>query len=214
LLDRSRRGLLIPFWVIGVIAGLTLFVDRVQGEWVPLYVMLSIAAPFWFVAFANRKNAWALIPAGVLTIVAFIPLMTTVLTDELMGAGILTMMALPFIVTALYANRNWWAQIPAGIFLSIAAVVLLSGAQGTNSAQTGLVLAVMFTGFALTFGLLWLQRRSVPTAWAQFPAIGLALMALVSFAFGTDAVSFTWPIIIIAVGLFILVRTIRQPSHQ
>jgi hypothetical protein len=69
----------------------------------------------------------------------------------------------------------------------------------------------MFLGWALTFGALWLRRKDQPTAWAGYPALGLALASVLAFIVG-DNFELYWPIIIIAVGITVLFSSLRNRS--
>lgn len=71
LADRTRWGLLIPFYVllvVGVMVPLT-ELGVLDDNLTVTYILLAIAIPFFVVFLRNTKNWWALIPGGILAIV-------------------------------------------------------------------------------------------------------------------------------------------------
>jgi hypothetical protein len=42
-------------------------------------------------------------------------------------------------------------------------------------------ISVLFLGFAVTFGIPWLRRKTQPTSWTKYPAIGFLALAILSF---------------------------------
>jgi hypothetical protein len=93
--------------------------------------------------------------------------------------------------------------IPGGTLLTLAIVAGTENLFGDF--ETG---GMFFLGLALTFAVLAL----VPTPqgrmrWALIPAGVLLVMGVLLFATLTRAVEFVWPAALIAVGLFLIVRT-------
>jgi len=71
LADRTRWGLLIPFYVllvVGVMVPLT-ELGVLDDNLTVTYILLAVAIPFFVVFLRNTKNWWALIPGGILAIV-------------------------------------------------------------------------------------------------------------------------------------------------
>ena len=71
LLDRTRWGLLIPFYVlmaVGVFVPLT-DLGVLDDNLTVTYILFAVAIPFFVVFIRNSKNWWALIPGGILAIV-------------------------------------------------------------------------------------------------------------------------------------------------
>jgi hypothetical protein len=66
----------------------------------------------------------------------------------------------------------------------------------------------LIIGFGLTFGMLWIRRKSDGTDWAIWPAsalIGLGLFISVAEYFDT-----LWPLIFIAAGGWLLLKNFAQ----
>lgn len=199
---------LIPAWVLTVLTLFTLVADKVPEEVIGSLMMLAIAIPFLVVYFVDRSRWWALIPGGILGVLSVIPLLTLGANDELIGSFVLFVIALPFFIVYFWSVNNWWALIPAGVLSSIAVSLLLFGQNPFGARTAALINSVMFLGWALTFGVLWLRRSVQPTAWAIYPAIALAAAAILAFILGANMNLF-WPLILIAGGAVILALTLR-----
>ena len=126
LVDRSDGLMLLPSYVLWVIAGLITFVvsDFLHDEAVAFYVLLAIALPFLAIFFRDRTRRWALIPAyALLVVLGIIGLAESKLvSDDLISAYVLLATAAPFFVVYAWDRRKRWALIPG----SILAVVGLS----------------------------------------------------------------------------------------
>ena len=199
LMDRKRRGLLIPGFILLVSGLITAIGTTASGEWVGALVMYAIALPFLVVYLLNRKRRWALIPAIVLGVIGTIPLIAAVTTGDLTAVIVMFVFAAPFFIVYFWSKHNWWALIPAGVFATIGIVVLLTMLFGDKGgALEGLYTALTFLGFALTFGVLWLRRKSQPTAWAKWPALGLLAAGALALVLEERFQDF-WPVIVLGV---------------
>jgi peptidoglycan/LPS O-acetylase OafA/YrhL len=213
LLNRKRWWALIPTWVLFVLGLIALFSDIVDGNLIGAFFMYSVALPFLVVYLMNRKHRWALIPAVILGILGTIPLLASIIGGDVMGAAVMFLFAVPFFIVYFRSQDNWWALIPAGIFASIGVVVVLGMFIPDNMPVfEGIMTGILFLGFGLTFGLLWLRRAAVPTAWAKYPAIGLFSAALLAFILGQQFQNY-WAVVLLVVGILMVVAGLR-PKKQ
>lgn len=111
---------------------------------------------------------------------------------EVEGPAIMFLFALSSIVFAIWSKKNWWAIIPGGIFASIGLVAGLEAlipheefSSPPFTVHWGVYSWVMFLGLAVTFGVLWLLRKTQPTDWAKYPATGLAVIAVQCLILGS-----------------------------
>ena len=162
-------------------------------------IMIGIALWF-FIGFLIDRMRWGLlIPAYILIIAAAETAVNTLIVPSMLhgennmpfllayssGAGIMLLLALPFFVVYFVSKKSWWALIPAGSLTSIALVVTLQYLiQEKQNTLVGIFTGVLLLGLAITFGILWLRRKTQPTDWAKYPAVGLFGLAILAFILG------------------------------
>lgn len=208
LLDAITTGgqdwwALIPGCVLVGVA-LTIFLGEreVKGEIVGSVMLFSVALPFLLIYLIKRGTFWwALIPGGVLTFLAVVPVLTLGVRDEVIGTFFLWAIAIPFYIVFLANRKNWWALIPAGVLTVLGVMPLL--AMGNVPGQ--LIGGLFFFGLAGVFGLLALfGLRDPDLRWAIYPAGILLAVGVGVLAFGQN----WWPLVLIALGAILLIRTI------
>jgi hypothetical protein len=132
LSDRSSKALLIPvyvLWVVAIFLAL-LALDILQDVFVASFVLTAIALPF-IVVFLKDRSRWAfLIPAYVLLAVGLmVPLLESgVLADVLVPAYVMFTIAIPFFAVYLWNRQHWWALIPGGVLLIVSFAFLFAEA--------------------------------------------------------------------------------------
>lgn len=212
LLNRQEHWwALIPAYATAVVTAIILVSEQWAGELIGTLVMWSIALPFFFVYVRNREHWWALIPGGVMAGIGLIVLLATQGSEDVIGSLVLLMIAAPFLAVFFLAKGQWWAIIPAGVLTTIALIIPLANAAGENDFAGQLIGAVLFLGWSVPFVWLWWRRDAYETGWAKYPAVASATAAVVILVFGT-VIENSWPIILIAVGLWLLYDNVRQPK--
>ena len=126
IFDRKAWGLLIPAWVLTVLAIVTLTAETVQGSLVGGLFLYAIAAPFLVVFLMNRSRWWAIIPAWVMFILGTIAVLSDHVDGNLIGALFLYAVALPFLVVYLRDRNRRWALIPAAAIALVGTIPLLA----------------------------------------------------------------------------------------
>ena len=174
-------------------------------------ILVSIALPF-YVGFALDRKRWGLlIPAIIMTIVTILSL---TVDSGLEDVSVMFIFALPFFVVYLWSKKNWWAFIPAGIFASFGLLTVLEDlfpheeyASLPNTLSWDVYIWVLFLGFAATFGVPWLHRKSQPTDWTKYPAVGFLAIAILSFILGERFQEFWLATVMLVTGSMFLLAT-------
>ncbi len=190
------------------------FGDEVTGP----TVLFLFALCFSVLAAWSRKNQWAIIPAGFF---ASLGLVTTleILTPESEATGLIFMflLAATFIAFAILSKKNWWAIIPGGIFASVgltAALDILVPHEAYPSLPGtltwGFYTWVLFLGLAATFGVLWLRRKTLPTSWAIYPAVGFLAIAVLFIIEGTHFSEYWLETMLLVFGVTLLLAVLTR----
>jgi hypothetical protein len=179
-------------------------------------MLVSVAIPF-YVGFAlNRKQRGLLIPAVIATLAMIFFLIAD--SDLGQGAGVMFLFALPFFVVYFWSKKNWWAFIPAGAFAIFGLVTVLEiliphkeFASLPNTLSWDVYSWVLFLGFAATFGVLWLRRKTQPTDWTKYPALGFLAIAILSFILGERFQEFWLAAVMLVIGgMFLMATSIKK----
>jgi hypothetical protein len=203
LFNRKQRWSLIPAYVLLVVALVMLLEARVPDELFAAMILWAIALPFLVVFLVNRENWWALIPAYVLIIIGLITLIASGGDDEIIGSIVLFTIAIPFFVVFLRNRENWWALIPAGVLTSIGLAVGFVFLDLPDQALERIVGGIILGGIAITFGVIWTQRKRTNGDWAKYPAAACAFAALLVLTLGIR-MELLWGAALIGVGGWIL----------
>jgi hypothetical protein len=209
---RENWWAIIPGWIVGAIGVLVLLSNTITGDLFASLIMFAIGLPFLVVYLANRKNWWALIPGGIMTAFGLILLLGNLLQGDWFAVLLMLAIAAPFYAVYVHDRRNWWALIPAGVMTSVALMILVAGVELQREVEVRLVLGTLFAGLAATFAALWLLRAQHPTDWAKYPAVGLALVALIAIVTGPQ-MEFIWPLILVGIGLWLLIQALRPGAR-
>jgi len=204
LISRENWGLLIPAWALTVIGAVPWLATAVSGEVVGAVVLFGIGIPFLVVYLNNRQDWWALIPAGVLILIGAVVLLEAQdIAGDLFGGLFMLGLGAVFLLVYWTERERWWALIPAGVLASIGLTAALASLSLPDVVAERLLGGAFFGGLALTFGALWLLRRSYPTGWSKYPAIGLAIMTGFVAVFGART-DLAWSLLLVGAGAWLL----------
>jgi hypothetical protein len=209
-LNRKRWGLLIPAWALTVLPIIPLLSERINPDLLGSMVLYSIAIPFLVGYLVDQRLKWALIIATIFGFIGLFPLINTFIHGDIQGPVVMFLFTLTFLAIYSASKKNWWALIPSGIFASIGLVALLNnllpgyGYIMVGGYQIGVYRGVLFLGWAVTFGILWLLRTSQPTDWAKYPAIGLLATSILAFLMGKSFEDFLPAVVLMVIGVVFL----------
>ena len=204
---RENWWALIPAFIMMVMCLVVIFETSLPGELIGALIMFSVAIPFALVYLSNRQKSWALIPAFTTGAIGIITLLS-LYTVRWIGAVVPIMIAIPFFYVFFHDQQRWWAIIPAGVMASIGINVWLTDPMFGRFAASSLPTAILFLGWAATFGWLWYQREKFPTQWARIPALVLGIIGIILLVTG----SFTeigGVIVLIVSGLLLIYSSLR-----
>ncbi len=161
---------------------------------------------FLYLLFNDQTNNWwAAFPGFTLLGLAA----SAFLPDSLDAYGGLAFFAgisLAFWWVYFMDRQRWWAIIPAGVLLTLGVVSVLDEASG---AATG---GSLFLGLGLTFILVAILPGGGSRTWALIPGTILLIFGAVV---GTPLFGFAqyfWPILLIVLGGFFVIRFLRNQS--
>lgn len=208
----ERFNFRLIFGILLILAG-AIFLAQTMGFftiggslWGILFGLGGLA--FLSVLVTDRKQWWAAIPGIVLLSLAALIILSEAFPgyDDRLGGGVfLGGIGLAFLVVYLVAPANWWAIIPAGVMMTLGVVAGLDNIPGL---ETG---GIFFLGLGATFGVLSLLKvDGRRMGWPLIPAGVLLLMGLLIMASASNLASFMWPVAIIVVGIFLLMRSFMR----
>jgi hypothetical protein len=199
------------FWGLLFILGGFLFLlqelDVFQGADIFWGVMLGLIGLLFLSGFVgNRASWWVLIPGISLLGLAANSIVGAVLpgdaADILEGLLVLGGIGLSFWAVYLVSPGNWWAIIPGGVLVTLAVVASLESAYSEKDMG-----GVFFLGLGITFALVaFLPNPHGQMKWAYIPSVVLVVIGLVVMASSFPIVKYLWPVALILVGLYVLLR--------
>jgi hypothetical protein len=208
---RKNWWALIPAFTMGALTVFMFFVDRMAGEWAVALLFSGFSIPFVIAFLADRKRWWALIVAFVFVVIGAIPALANNLPGQYIGAFINIVIGLPFLAAYFFSRRAWWGIIPGGVLVSIGVMIALTGMMSLTIDTGTLAVSVMFLGWAGTFALVWRRRELHPAAWAKYPTLVLAGLAVIMFLVSLGFTTY-WSLLLIAGGIFLMYLSLRPKT--
>jgi hypothetical protein len=164
----------------------------------------GVGIAFLSILSQGRQNWWAVIPGMVLLSLGILILLggfAPAVADVIGGAIFLGGISLAFWLVFFLTPQNWWAVIPAGVLLTLAAVTVI---PENGSIETG---GIFFLGLALTFlALALIPVEGKRMSWPLIPGGILFVMGIMLLLTQTDLINFIWPVALILIGLFLVLR--------
>ena len=208
----SRQALGMLLVLIGVLTMLVQFdVIRIEPELVVAGIFLT-AGILMFLSYAREPHVWKVF-VGMMLIFISVPIFNEALdlfANEWIGAIFLWMLGSAFLAVYARDHSQWWSIIPGGILVSIGFLVAL---ETLHFMDNGLLPAVLFVGFSLTFFFLYFIRSPfTKTGWAIWPAvICLAIAGIITASelnlMDLEVMDYLLPIGMIVVGIYLVHRS-------
>ncbi len=218
--ERKRWWLLIPANNMAAMTVIVALEDTVQSGYLLAVALYAAGLPFLVIYLADRGKRWALISTVVMACVGTLPLISAISrnNDNVVGPAFMFLSAIGFFAIYFGSKNSWWAVIPAGAFGSFGLVSIVEtwiphqeySSLPNHALSFDTFIWVLFLGFAITFGVLWLRRRTQPTGWAIYPAAFWLAIAGLSFVLG-ERFSQVWPAtVMLAIGGMLLAYIITR----
>ena len=168
------------------------------------------ALPFFAGYIVSRKR-WLLVLGIFLILFAAFLLFSAMKNGDWAGVAFFGMLVLSLLAAYFLLNRPWWLLLPVGGCASIGMVVMLETIiphaafppLPVTHLRMGYYTWALILGLAITFWTLWLLRKTQPTWWAIYPAVGLLVLSGLAFLLGAR-----FQIIGLAATLFLIGATL------
>jgi hypothetical protein len=203
--DQSRivwGSLLVVAGVLFLLQEFNVLGSAFEYLWVIL--MAAGAGVFLWIYLTKPEQWWAVIPGLTLvglTLVGLEGLVPAIPSGDWTGAVFLGCIGLAFWLVYLRRREQWWAIIPGGVLLTLALVAGFESLSGWTD-------VMFFLGMGATFALVGLlPNQTHDTRWAFIPAGVLVLLGLALFGPIQSIVNYIWPVLLVALGIYILVRS-------
>ncbi len=144
----------------------------------------------------RRNQFWASVVGGALLGLGF-----AAISGAWAGFYFLGLIGVGFAITYLVQRKHWWAVIPAGVLWTLSLMVAADNLFPRWDAG-----ALLFAGFAATFGYLFAYERQ---RWAIFPAVALLLVGVLNLSFTGGWV---FPALLIAAGVYAMKRETKEKA--
>ena len=198
-------GLLIAVGILFLLQEFNIVSSAWSMLWAAVFGVAGLV--FLYAYTTDRTQWWPIIPG-----LALLGLGALIILEEFFnignwgGAIFLGALGLSFIFIYIFHRQNWWAIIPGGVLLTLAFVAgfddVLSGDAGGG---------IFFLGLGLTFLILGLlPTEEGRMKWAFIPAAVLLLMGLLLTPPLSDYFMYFWPIGLIGLGLYFILRNLRK----
>jgi len=196
-------GLLIFLGALTLLDNLNIISNISDIFWGVIWGLIGLF--FLFQLITNRSSWWAAFPAFTLLGLSASQLLPQAL-QSFSGLAFLGGISLAFWWVYFSDTGRWWAIIPGGVMLTLGVISVFDEVSGTDNG------GMLFLGLGLTFILVAVLPGGRSRSWALIP--GAVLLVFGAFL-GTPFAGLTaylWPVILIALGGYFVVRFFRSQS--
>jgi hypothetical protein len=160
----------------------------------------------------NRAAWWAIIPGLVLMGLSAIILLSSLFPKfegDIGGFILFISISMAFWIVYIMNKQFWWAIIPGGVLASLAFTILVDNLTKFDGG------AIFLMGIAVTFLLLTiLPGLEGNRKWPLIPAGILFVVSLFALMDNFELSSLIWAVVLIAVGGFLVARSLLQKSNS
>lgn len=191
-----------------ILAGVLFFLQEfgILGsafEYLWVILMAVGSGAFLWIYFSKKDQWWAVIPGLTLlglTLVGLESILNVFPGGQWSGAVFLGCIGLAFWLVYFKRREQWWAIIPGGLLITLALVAGLEFLYDWSD-------SIFFLGLGSTFALVaLLPNQTHDTRWAFIPAGIMIVLGLLLFAPIQSVVSYVWPVLLVGLGIYILIR--------
>lgn len=188
-----------------------------EGDVAPGLLFTAWGLPFIVGAFMSRKRRLLIPGISLILFAAFLMIASSDL-GEWAWVFFFGMLALAFLNAYFLMNLRWWLLLLAGGSASLGVDVALETLfpYSEYSSMPGIHLQMspytwaFILGLAVTCGILWLMRKSQPTGWAIYPAVGLFVLSGLDFVLGPQFQAIGLAITFFLLGIVIIISQIHN----
>jgi hypothetical protein len=219
----GTRLVAIGFSISGIVLLLFNFGVLARFEPAAQYLLATVAilggCGFFLSYASSRQEWWRLIPGWTLLALAGMILLSTIpaLSPQLPSALLFVGLSLAFVhIYLLNRQEFWWAVIPGGFMLVLGCIMALSGY--VHRLET--LGALLFVGMGLVFFVLYGLEGRRRQWWSLIPGSILVVFGFFVFSFeqfsaeNGSAPLRWWPLLLIALGLFLGFRSGRRQRAE
>jgi len=180
-----------------------------------VFALLLLCAGVVLVAahFLLHYRVWAAIVGGVCIFIgaAIGVEHSMILPEEALGIVLFGIAGLLFLSALRQGRKNWWAVIPGVFCLILAAEVALDIIGWRAEHYQGVV---FMAGLGVMFGIIYFLKDGTHNlGWARYPSLVfwiLAVLAWVGSDINDPLERFIFPAILVALGGWLVVRSLKQ----
>ena len=198
-------GLLIFLGALTLLDNLNIISNISNVFWGVIWGLIGLF--FLYRLINDRASWWAAFPAFTLLGLSAAQLLPQAL-QGFSGLAFLGGIGLAFTWVYVSNTSRWWAIIPAGVMLTLGVISVMTDVTGVENG------GMLFLGLGLTFILVAVLPGGRSRSWALIP--GAILLVFGAFL-GTPFAGFSaylWPVVLIVMGGYFVVRFFKSQSTQ